>query len=93
MKIPFQKLIDTFPTDDSPPNVWQTWQSQFSSMIQEYLQLGYNHDVTPDSVKVINSYIYVAHLLSEILLQDIRCDQQTKQEILDSLFLPYKAPN
>ncbi|MEM8642143.1 MAG: NACHT domain-containing protein [Cyanobacteria bacterium P01_G01_bin.54] len=92
MEASFQQLINSFPTDSSSPDIWQTWQNQFSEMIQEYLDLGYNHDVTPESVKTINDYIYVTHLLSEILLQDIRCDQQTKQEILDSLFLPYRAP-
>ncbi|NEO83142.1 MAG: NACHT domain-containing protein [Spirulina sp. SIO3F2] len=91
MEPSLQQLIDSFPASDASENVWQIWQTPFRAMTQQYLQLGHNHDVTAETIKTLNDYIYVAHLLSEILLQDIRCEQQTKQKLLNSLFLPYGA--
>lgn len=88
----FLELIQAFPDDDAPPEIWRSWQQPFTVMIQKYFKLGYSHSVEVKTIETLNDYIYVAHLLSEILLQDIRCDQQTKYDVLDSLFLPHHLP-
>lgn len=84
----FQGLSQSFPAEAATLNIWREWQKSFKSVIQEHFHLGYNHKVEPETAEALNDYIYVANLLTEMLLQDIRCDQQVKEEILDSLFLP-----
>ena len=86
-----QMLLKDFPEEATSEQDWAIWAEKLQKELQAHLNEGYGHPVTSEDEAAVDDYIYLAGLLTEVVLGDARCSGSVRENLLESLFLPISA--
>lgn len=83
-----EDLLQEFPEDNAATDDWANWEQQLQDAMQAHLQVGYDHAMKPEDEQALDDYIYLASLITDVVLGDSQCSAEFRREIVESLFLP-----
>jgi hypothetical protein len=83
-----QELSNKLPQSTASQEVWAEWTDELRDVMENHLDEGRVNEVHEEDAKILDNYIYLASLLTDMVIGDSRCSPDARREIIESLFLP-----